>query len=254
VVIGGQRALRLIMKILVLSDLHNEFSRFEPPSIEADIVILAGDIDVLTRGVSWANQTFQMPVIYCCGNHEFYRGHIDRTLTKIREAAADHVHVLENEVLIADGVRFLVASGWTDFAATGDVTAAAWICAQGMNDFRMIRAGLNYRRLRPADLIERNAATYAFLSLELSRPFDGKTIVVTHHCPIPEAAGSQHEGHLSAAYFNRWYALVEQSDLWIFGHTHECVDLVLGRCRVVSNAKGYPGEMTGFDPGKILEV
>lgn len=243
----------MTMKILVLSDLHNEFAKFTPPDVQADVVVLAGDIDLSTRGVMWANQAFEQPVIYCCGNHEFYRGHIDRTLEKIRGAAADHVRVLENEVFVADGVRFLVACGWTDFAATGDAVAAAWVCAQGMNDFRMIRAA-NYRRLRPADLIERNAATRAFLAEELRKPFDGKTVVVTHHCPLPEAAGTQQEGHLGAAYFNRWHGLVEQADLWIFGHTHECLDVVLGKCRIVSNAKGYPGETTGFDAGKIVEI
>lgn len=242
------------MRILVLSDLHNEFSRFEPLSVDADIVILAGDIDVLTRGVTWANQAFEQPVIYCCGNHEFYRGHIDRTLLKIRAAAAGHVHVLENEVLVVGDIRFLVSCGWTDFSSTGDATAAAWVCAERMNDFRMIRAGSNYRRLRPADVIERSAAAHDFLALELSRPFSGKTVVVTHHCPIREAAGSQDEGHLSAAYYNCWYDLIDHADLWVFGHTHECVDLVLGRCRIVSNGRGYPGETTGFNPEKILEI
>ncbi|MDC6378867.1 metallophosphoesterase [Pseudomonas graminis] len=242
------------MKVLIYSDLHNEFNRFSPPPVDVDLVVLAGDIDLLARGVGWANETFKSEVIYCGGNHEYYKGHIDRTFTKMKAAAASHVHVLENEVFIAGDVRFLVATAWTDFTSTGDVVAASNVCARDMNDFRMIRAGSAYRRLRPADVIERNHATKAFFTQQLATPFSGKTIIVSHHCPLREAASDEHEGHISAAYYNNWHALVDQADVWIFGHTHKSIDTVFGNCRVISNPRGYPGEETGFEPAKILEV
>ena len=65
------------MNIAIYSDLHNEFSEYIPPKTDADLMVLAGDINVLERGVEWANEVFCCPVIYVCGNHEFYRGHID---------------------------------------------------------------------------------------------------------------------------------------------------------------------------------
>ena len=83
------------MKVLVFSDLHLEFADFQPPSVDADLVVLAGDISVRSRGVHWANEVFDCPVIYACGNHEHYGGNVDRTLAKMREAAAHHVHVLD---------------------------------------------------------------------------------------------------------------------------------------------------------------
>ena len=242
------------MKILVYSDLHLEFECFTPPSVEVDLVILAGDIHLLTKGVVWANEQFGCPVLYCVGNHEMYRGHLTRTLEKMKAVASDNVHVLDNEIWIEGGVRFLVATAWTDYSGTGDVVAASAVCAQEMTDFRMIRAGNNYRRLRPADLIEKNRASHEFLAGELATPFAGKTVVVTHHCPIAEAAGNEHEGHISAAYFNRWHGLVEQAHAWIFGHTHSAIDAEFGRCRVISNPRGYPAESTGFDPYKIVEI
>lgn len=76
------------MKVHVLSDLHLEFSDFVPPTTNADLVILAGDIDTKCRGVGWANENFTCQVIYVCGNHEFYSGHIDHTLRKMRDGAA----------------------------------------------------------------------------------------------------------------------------------------------------------------------
>lgn len=242
------------MKILIYSDLHNEFDCFIPPTVSVDLVILAGDIDLLNRGVNWANETFKSDVIYCSGNHEFYKGHLTRTREKMDAVAASHVHVLDNQVWTSNNVRFLVATSWTDFTATGDVMAASSACAREMNDFRMIRTGSEYRRIRPADLIEKNRATYEFLHEQLAIPYPGQTVVVTHHCPIAEASGSGHSGHLSAAYFNRWHQLVDRADFWVFGHTHHSVDRFFGQCRLISNPRGYPAEETGFDPCKILEI
>lgn len=242
------------MQIVLYSDLHLEFVPFHPPEVTADLVVLAGDISLQRRGVLWANEAFQSPVIYCAGNHEHYKGHIDRTVEKMKAAAAPHVRVLENESLIIGNVRFLVGTGWTDFSSTGDVVAASATCAREMNDFKMIRADVNYRRLRPADVIAKSQATLDFLGRELSQPFEGRTFVVTHHCPIREVAGGEYDGHVSAAYYNQWHRLLEQADYWAFGHTHHSVDTVLGGCRLLSNQRGYPGEDCGFDPYKVIEI
>ena len=39
-------AQRKTMKLYVLSDVHVEFEPFDPPKVNADIIILAGDIHV----------------------------------------------------------------------------------------------------------------------------------------------------------------------------------------------------------------
>ena len=39
------------MKILILSDLHNEFTIFKPVKTEADVIVLAGDIDNGDKGM-----------------------------------------------------------------------------------------------------------------------------------------------------------------------------------------------------------
>lgn len=80
------------MKVYVLSDLHAEFEPFVPPSLDVDLVVLAGDINKKTRGIEWASDTFSCDVVYVMGNHEYYTGHFDRTLDKARKAAAIRVH------------------------------------------------------------------------------------------------------------------------------------------------------------------
>lgn len=243
------------MKLRIYSDLHHEFTRFDLPVLDptVDLVILGGDIDKKSRGVKWANETFTCPVAYVCGNHEFYDGHMDRTLQKMKDAAAGHVHVLENETLVLGDVRILGTTAWTDFSTTGDQVAASSMARESMNDFKYIRVE-NYRRLRPDDLIARNRIAKAWLTEEFAKPFNGKTIVVTHHSPSSMVVGAKHEGHLNAAYTNDWPNLIGQADLWVFGHTHEAVDIGLAGCRIISNPRGYPTESTGFDPFFEIEI
>lgn len=244
------------MRIRIYSDLHAEIHRFDPPPLDAgvDLVILAGDINKKARGVHWANETFDCQVAYIAGNHEYYDGHIDRTLQKMQDAAAGHVHILENEALILGDVRILGTTAWTDFTSTGNWVAASSAARQCMNDFKYIRADSNYRRLRPDDLITRNRIAKDWLTQELARTFGGKTVVVTHHAPSPIVIDEKHEGHLTAAYTNDWPRLIELADVWVFGHTHEAKDVELAGCRVVSNPGGYPGESTGFDPFFEIEI
>jgi predicted phosphodiesterase len=222
---------------------------------EADLVILAGDVHTRGRGVAWAQSTFTSPVAYVTGNHEFYRGHIDRTLQKMKNlASGSNVHVLENETLEIGNVRVLGATAWSDFTAGGRPFQAAEEARRSMNDFRLIRSGLGFRALSTSDVISRNRGTYEWLAQELSKTFDGKTIVVTHHCPIISLSGPEQGSLLMPAFTNEWPELVPQADLWVFGHTHSHIDVIFDGCRVLSNPRGYPGEDCGFDPDFIIEI
>lgn len=95
------------MRIHVLSDLHLEFSPFAPQVTAADVIILAGDIHVKGRGVPWARQAFEGPVLYVPGNHEFYGGHLSHTLASMRAEADTRVRVLERDDVVINGTRFL---------------------------------------------------------------------------------------------------------------------------------------------------
>jgi len=67
-------------------------------------------------------------------------------------------------------------------------------------------------------------------------------------------AGDMHDGHLSAAYTNRWNSLLAKVDVWIFGHTHRAIDIELGGSRLISNPRGYPQEFTGFISDFTMEI
>ena len=38
-----------------------------------------------------------------------------------------------------------------------------------------------------------------------------------------------------------------QPALWVYGHTHECDDQMIGRTRIISNQLGYSGSCGGFE-------
>lgn len=245
------------MRIHLLSDLHNEFSAFTPEPLDCDVVILAGDIDLKTRGVEWAKQSFSVPVLYVPGNHEFYGGHLIHTLEKMRAAGDERVQVLDRDEVILGRVRFLGATAWTDFSATGNPHIAAFSAQNALNDFRQIRAE-SYRRIRPADLVAQAMQAKDWLRMKLSEPFDGPTVVITHHAPtLRSLQDNPHAGtDLDAAFANRWEDLMgaDQMALWVHGHSHTAVDYDVAGTRVVSNPRGYPGEETGFCPDLVIEV
>lgn len=242
------------MKIHLISDLHLEFDNFAPEVLDADVTVLAGDIHLRTRGVEWAKQTFTGRVLYVPGNHEYYGGNLGRTLVKMSDVGDDRVRVLDCERVDLDGVRFLGATAWTDYAATGDPLTAQMDARETMTDFRKIRTGSNYRAVRVDDFLHRNAYTRIWLENQLAEPFDGATVVITHHAPSL-ASLPRREGHIDAAYANAWEGMMgERVRYWFYGHTHQQADYLMAGTRVMANPRGYPDEETGFRPGLVIEL
>ena len=61
------------VRLHILSDLHIEFAPFEPTAVDADLVVLAGDIHVGTTALQWARNAFpNKQILFVPGNHEFY--------------------------------------------------------------------------------------------------------------------------------------------------------------------------------------
>lgn len=73
------------MRAQIISDLHQEFGFTDISFEEVDLVILAGDINLGTKGIEWIKSTLsEVPVIYVLGNHEYYKGSNSKTLHTIR--------------------------------------------------------------------------------------------------------------------------------------------------------------------------
>ena len=128
-------------------------------------------------------------------------------------------------------------------------------------------------------VVARHMESRAFLEAETRKQRPGPLVVVTHHAPHPAhlpmpARNPLGEPYiLTAAYRSDLTALMSPApddgrgalrpaDLWIYGHTHESFDAMIGGTRVLSNAKGYgpwmPRERTwdnpNFNPNYVIEI
>lgn len=262
------------MKLRVLSDIHVEHNPSEPvPDCAADLVILAGDIANGRDGIDWAARTFDVPVLYIPGNHEYYESAFDTVDQLMAEGAAEagNVTLLNGtvaEFAKADGrrVRIVGTTWWTDYCLYGENRAdeAMEACARVMVDHRLIAttdADGSHRGFTPADALARHHAATAWLADVLAQPFDGKTVVVTHHGPDLGSLDARYAHDIvSAGFISRRPDLVAQADVWIHGHTHTSFDYWIEDSRVVCNPRGYISRRTGqpenpvFDWGKVVEV
>ncbi len=258
------------MRIWLLSDLHidvahNEYPfRTPDPRPEHDVVVIAGDLrENMVKSVRWiANSNFKKPVIYVAGNHEFYGRMIDTEIRKAKEEASKHsnIHVLENDTITIDGVRFIGCTLWTDFRlmrSDNQRWAMDW-AEQAMNDYRRTRvAARQYSRMRARDTLAMHEASVEYLRVQLTEiPFAGPKVVVTHHAPsIRSLDPGFHGDLLNAAYASHLDDLVDRATLWCHGHTHHNVDYKRGDGRVVTNQRGYnDGQDNNFDPSFVVEV
>jgi len=251
-------------RILVASDLHLEFSDIALDARGADVVVLAGDIHEGAAGIEWAKARFSQPVVYVAGNHEFYNGEIGAVRAAMKAAAAgSNVHVLDDEAVSLDGVRFLGAVLWTDFELYGEaVKAEAFAqCLALMPDFKIVRNG--EATFRPDDTIALHRKSRAWLDARLAETHDGPTVVVTHHAPHRGSLAARFaEDPVSAAFVSDLEPLIleRRPALWIHGHTHTPFDYRVGGTRVVCNPRGYARkpdahrENPGFSNGFVAEV
>jgi predicted phosphodiesterase len=247
------------MRIAIHSDLHNEFYRSTIPPLasDADVVVLAGDIDAGSSGIHWAARCFSQPVVAILGNHEAYNRHLSETIDDCRAAAhaTPNVQFLEQNCAIIDGVRFLGCALWSDFDLWGIEHAdnAMQAAEKHMNDFQIIHVGptttYNSRPLKPSDTRAIHLASRAWLERELAKPHDGPTVVVTHNLPslrsvAPKYLTTDEDRMLNAAFASNLDPLIEnyQPDLWVHGHTHDSCDYQIGTTQIVCNPRGYRHE------------
>jgi predicted phosphodiesterase len=268
------------VRIWILSDLHLESTRgWDLPSGAGrphfDVLVVAGDlVPKMERGVAWLRERVLEDVVYIAGNHEAYGVDVDRTVEKAKEAAAGtSIHVIQNETVRIGDVTFAGATLWTDFELMGDRLLAMRVADERMNDFRRIRVSRYVDRFRPHHALERHQQSRAFLEAELRKERPGPMVIVTHHGAhraqqdptlppdILVAAYRSDLTHLMVPAPDDGRGALRPADLWIYGHTHEFFDGLIGSTRVVSNAKGYGPLRSGgswdnpdFNPNFVIEI
>lgn len=275
------------MKIAVMSDLHLELdlkcasasseapastaSAFShmPPQPQADLLIVAGDIHSGALGIDWILRHFVMPAIIIGGNHEPYGHELFRVIRTNRERAQatnGRVTFLERATWVGspakgERVRVIGATLWSDFRLYGTPDASMQVAKERLDDFKItkIERGYKLRTLQPMDTARLHRATLAFLREELSREFEGTTVVVTHHAPSPRSIAPRFQNDpLNPAFVSDLESLTERYEptLWIHGHVHDSFDYCLSQTRIICNPRGYfPDQLNpDFNPLLIIET
>jgi predicted phosphodiesterase len=276
------------MRLWIWSDVHLEMQSVQLPDrapAGADVLVIAGDLahaDEVAFELEYLVGRYELPIVFVPGNHEFYvdrnRSGLDRGVeadrrrmqrtNELSQGWARPVHVLDDSEVVIDGIRFLGATLWTDFAFDRDAEADGYspeeIAVENMKFARM--AMQDYHRIPGLDaaaVLAMHRTSRAFLCRELAQDFAGPTIVVSHHVPHPAGEPPIYRNEPGNGYFTNsagaFGEILEAGrgpDLWIYGHTHYPADVEIGRTRLLCNPHGYRGreDGNGFSWEKVADV
>lgn len=252
----------MTIRLAILSDLHVEKGPWTMPPIDADLVVLAGDIGWGVEGALWiADHLRARPAVYVAGNREYWH-HVAGAdpIAELRRVTGrvPGLRFLQDEMaeFPIDGrtLRVLGCTLWTDYALTGDAAGTMEKAQASMPDYKNGR-GAHGATLTAAQVLAWNQASAAFLRAELARPHAGPTLVVTHHLPSARGLKTPRPDHVpttcSVSGLDDIIA-AHGPDLWVHGHSHWDCDYFEGPTRIVSRQRGAP-ENENFRP-LILEL
>ena len=191
---------------------------------------------------------------------------LSRAIQRLEQEIGCALFERDNRSVTLAGVRFVGSTLWSDFRifASEELRQQAMEQAQRfMYDFSRIRMGPEPgdALFTPQDAAALYDANLLWLRAALAEPFDGPTVVITHHAPTlnsihPRFAGSP----LNGIFVSDAQDLVAASGarLWIHGHTHDSFDYQVQGTRVLCNPRGYAKEgkveNALFDARLVVEV
>ena len=271
--------------ILLHSDLHLDSGpfTFPPAPAGAAVAVFAGDVCSGDGGPAALRAMTDLPTVYVAGNHEFWGGDYYERLAEIEARAKEHgVHFLERRAVVIHGVRFLGATLWTDYG--GGHPALLSYGLYGMRDHQAISAARWWTdanrarfvkrfgedalegfegKFNPLLAMELHRKTRTWLTRELAKPFNGPTVVVSHHAPtfdsLRHAGVAEHAlnrnawvrrmnddlglarvGSYASEVIPELHYELRKADvrLWAHGHLHQAMHFGAGGIAVATNPRG----------------
>ncbi|KAI8815528.1 Metallo-dependent phosphatase-like protein [Fimicolochytrium jonesii] len=245
-------------RLQIVSDLHLEFYLKKPlPEFtrHGDDLALLGDIgkpweptykNFIEREASRFDNVFLL-----LGNHEYYHRYapVENILAEAEKVAAcfQNVHLLERSTFdLTASTRLLGATLWSDIDS---------YASQRLNDFRTIRDKDGPLTLERYRQWHKRDVSWLEQELERCRQEGVHAVVLTHHGPCQAMSGKFFGDALNPAFVTNLERLFAPPAIaFASGHVHSNCDLEVNGIRSVSNAKGYPGEATGYKEDVVIDI
>lgn len=242
------------MKLLLHSDLHTELSPCQIEHLDiADILVLAGDI-----GDLHSTETFfaylrrlnpALPILFILGNHEYFGHDFDDVVPLYQSLCTNYqIHLLDNAGYSQSDILFLGTTLWSNFQLAGQIEKSMAWAQEHTGDCRFITKkehGVT-QKLTSHDILAQFNQSYAFLQCELikAQGHYRKIVVVSHFVPSRELIAPVYRRNQTAlmqsSYWNNDLPeLFKYVDYWCYGHSHNNINLRLGRTQFISNQRGY---------------
>lgn len=242
------------MKFRVYSDLHLEKdvwagrSKFWSPAVLGDekeqTLILAGDIFYGVDSTSWAKDLCERfkNVVMVLGNHDYWHQgrNIDDVNRFYRQVMTDtkNFHLLHNDFIELEGVIIYGGTCWTNCNNNPLVEIQAPHFMRP--DFELIH------QMSPNEWVKHHGLFVSGLQRMLKMAPE-KVIVVSHHAPSFNSIAEHYRGNFPMNYFyfsdlDYFMEYEENIGYWCHGHTHNSMDYMINKTRVLCNPRGYDDE------------
>lgn len=258
--------------IRVVSDLHLE--QFADQRVEFlqqtfipdddrdkdSILILAGDISSkplqLVAFLRVVEKLF-LKVYYLPGNHEMY-GHdmsvwaenliIDMASGPLEDPKNIKTEIVTHDVRCQEleNVRIIWGTLWAD---GGKTAAGKSAVGKGLRDFYVVRVNQEHlnqecatRLFTVEDMAALHRAQKAKIKEYVETPFDGITVVATHHMPSLQLCHPRFGDQINGGFASDCEDILvcaTPPHIWIHGHTHDTGDNLMWNTRIICNPSGY---------------
>ena len=246
------------MLLHVLSDIHLEhfydgdsavrYLDAIRPIETADVLVLAGDIWSLNSSNKYRYldefRKWAIEIVYVPGNHDYYDSNpliqSKDALTKLEREGLRVLHPDYHRSFTYQDVKFVGTTAW--YPNNETVMKQLW----NWSDKAYIKSFLNW--WKEHQLEERKM---------LWEEVEEGCVVVTHMLPTFSCIDPKWVGDpTNVLYVSALEDLVQEKKpkLWIHGHSHDPLDMMVGDTRMIRNPIGYPGTINGVENVKILEI
>lgn len=203
-----------------------------------------------------------MYLYYVPGNHEYYNSDFKIARDMLLNANISQVYVLDRHTSILkignEKLRIIGATLWTDYNLVGDNINSKNNAKKYINDFKFIYNNNNY--FTPDDAENEHWISRKYIINEIKKPFNGYTIILTHHVPHSIVSNEKFPiDYISASFYSNCEDLMNISkqnnvNAFIFGHHHWCINSNIEGINLLSAQLGYPNENTGWNNVPIFEL